>query len=501
MKKFFKFLFSRVTVIGILILIQLIAFGVIVYLSISIDYTWGFYISIGLEIISILIAIYILGTDMHPSYKLAWVVPILMVPIFGGLFYILYSQRNYGKKTVKKANHLVEVRKELTQELLPTNTTGANQILATNYYPTFKDSKIDYIKTGKETFENIMEDLKNAKKFILVQFFIIKKGKLFNQFMEILDQKVQEGVEVFFLYDDFGSNDLPINFYKKLNKKGYRASTFNKVRPHINFAMNFRNHRKIVVIDGVIGYTGGINLADEYVDIEKRFGYWLDDGVKIQGNAVFSLTISFFEDWELQTKENINRLLYKVDQESFELDNIITPYADVSINNQLNAKNILLHMVSNAKESIYITTPYLIIDYELENAISQAAKRGIDVKILIPGIPDKKLIYMVSLRYAEDLAKNNVKIYKYTPGFNHAKAVLIDGQSANVGTTNFDYRSFFLHFENNVYFEDKEAIQDLKDFFNQAFADSKLAPYDELLSKSFIYRALQNLFRAFSTLL
>ncbi|NLB85143.1 MAG: cardiolipin synthase [Acholeplasmataceae bacterium] len=501
MKKFLKLLFSRVTVIGILILLQLIAFAFMVYLSISIDYTWGFYIAIGLEIFSILVAIYILGKDMHPTYKIAWVAPILMVPIFGGLFYILYSQRNYGKKTVIKANKLVEIRKDLTQELLLTDTIGASKILATNYYPTFKDSKIDFIKTGKETFENIIEDLKKAKNFILVQFFIVKKGKLFNEFMEILDQKVQEGVEVFFLYDDFGSNGLPMYFYKKLRKKGYRATTFNKVRPHINFAMNYRNHRKLVIIDGIIGYTGGINLADEYIGMEERFGYWLDDGLKVEGNAVWSFTISFFEDWELQTKEKIDRLFYKVDQESFNLNNSITPYADVSINNQLNAKNILLHMISNAEKYVYVSSPYLIIDYELENAFSQAAKRGIDVRILIPEIPDKKLIYMVSLSYAKDLAKNNVKIYKYTPGFNHAKALLVDGQAANVGTTNFDYRSFFLHFENNVYFEDDKAIIQLKDFFIKAFEESKLNSYEDLRNKSFIYRTIQNFFKAFSTLL
>lgn len=270
--------------------------------------------------------------------------------------------------------------------------------------------------------------------------------------------------------------------------------------PKLNFQMNFRNHRKIIVIDGKIGYTGGFNISDEYANIVERFGYWLDNGIKLVGEAVYSLTMTFLSDWAFATKTPVDFSKYDVKTDVVS-DGEVIPYADSPLINLTMTLDALLRMVGQAKKVIYLSSPYLIIDAELTNALSLVARSGVEVNIIIPKIPDKKFVYMVSESYIPELVKNGVNVYKYQPGFIHSKIFMVDNELASVGTSNLDYRSLYLHFENNVIFNDKNAMLEIEKFFKNTIEQSELVSLDKLKKRNIFYRALQNILRAFSPLL
>lgn len=503
MKRFFRFITNKNVIIGFLVLLQLLLFFAIVVFSIIYDPVVGIYITIGLFALSYLVSIFILSrSSVQAPYKLTWVAAILLFPIFGGVFYLYYNTRNYSKK---QRLHYENITKRMNTLMSNKNIESDN--LITNYlqshsWANYHNSHVEFFQSGEETIKNIIEDLKKAEKFIFMEFFIIKDGLIWSEILKILQEKVKQGVEVKIMYDDWGSFTLPFRYYKKLNKKyGIEAKNFNPVVPRVNFQMNFRNHRKIIVIDGKIGYTGGFNIADEYANIVERFGYWLDTGIKITGDAVFSLSLNFLSDWEFATKEVIDFSKYDVKNDDLGCKYDVTPYADSPLINQTITQDILLRMIGMAKKSIYLSSPYLIIDTELSNALSLLSRSGVEVNIVVPKIPDKKFVYMVSESYIPDLVKNGVKIYKYNPGFIHSKVFMVDNMVASVGSSNLDYRSLFLHFENNVIFYNEDALNSVQTFFENTISQSTLVDMDNIKKRNVFYRALQNILRGFAPLL
>ncbi len=503
MRRLLRFITNKNVFIGFLIFLQLLLFFTVVTLFVFLDPNIGFISLIVLLALSYITSIYILASTKvkHSAYKLTWVAAIIIFPHFGGLFYLIYNTINYSKKQRERYSNTMNRIRDETKDL---NINADN--LVTNYltssgWVNYNNSDVEFFQTGEDVIKQIIEDLKKAKKYIFIQFFIIKQGIIWDKIIEILAQKVKEGVEVKVIYDDWGAFTLPFQYYKKLYKQyGIEAVNFNPVVPRVNFQMNFRNHRKIVVIDGNIGYTGGFNIADEYANLVERFGYWLDTGIKVTGDAVYSMALTFLSDWEFSVKEKIDFKKYKGDIK-IENNYDVTPYADSPLIESTFTQDVLLRMIGQAKETIYLSSPYLIIDPELSNALSLVARSGVEVNLVIPEVPDKKFVYMVSESYIPELSNNGVNIYKYQPGFIHSKVFMVDNKVASVGTSNLDYRSLFLHFENNVVFTNQNAILDIEKFFKNAISNSMLVDPSKKKKRNIFYRALQNILRGFSALL
>ena len=307
-----------------------------------------------------------------------------------------------------------------------------------------------------------------------MQYFIIHEGKFWNEILDILKQKVKEGVDVRVVYDDMGCIvTLPSKYYETLKKEGIKACSFNRFIPILTAKLNNRDHRKITIIDGKVAFTGGINLADEYINEIVRFGHWKDNGILIKGAAVWNFVVIFLSLWDSINNKNENYNDFKPLNFNVKGQGFVQPYDDTPLDDERVGQTIYLNLINKAKKYIYITTPYLIIDDELENALCVAAKSGIDVRIITPGIPDKKIINEVTKAYYNNLIENNVKIYEYSKGFIHAKTFLVDDEIATIGTVNLDYRSLYLHFECGVLMYGTECIEDIKKDLKEVLSISK----------------------------
>ena len=331
-------------------------------------------------------------------------------------------------------------------------------------YPVTKNNEVTYYPLGEDAFKAMLEELKKAEKFIFFEYFIVNQGTMWNAILEILEEKAKQGIDVRVMYDDLGClPTLKKSYPKELEKKGIQCEVFNKLHPISGVIMNNRDHRKILVIDGKVAFSGGINIADEYININSPYGHWKDNGIKVVGDAVWNYTVLFLSLWNAFRKEDEDFTIFKYDFKDKVLENgYVVPYGESPLDSEITGEDIYLNIINQANHYVYIFTPYLIIDTDMINALSLAAKRGVDVRIVIPGIPDKKLVYTVSESYVESLVNSGVKIYKYTPGFVHAKVFVADDHIATVGTINLDYRSLYLHFECGTYLEDVACIKDIK---------------------------------------
>jgi len=332
------------------------------------------------------------------------------------------------------------------------------------HYPITCNNDVDYYSLGDKAFPVMLEELKKAEKFIFFEYFIVARGKMWNSILEILEEKAAQGVDVRVMYDDLGCLAfLESSYAKKLREKGIKCIAFNKLGIDAGVIMNHRDHRKILVIDGKVAFSGGINISDEYININSKYGHWKDNGMRIKGDAVWNYTVMFLEMWNAYKKEDKDFKKFKYDYSEKESGKgYAVPYGENPFRKENIAENIYLNIISSAKKYVYIFTPYLIIDTDVMNNLILAAQRGVDVRIVIPGIPDKKIVYTVSESYAEPLIKGGVKVYKYTPGFVHSKVFVSDDKIATVGTINMDYRSLYLHFECGCYFENADVVKDVK---------------------------------------
>lgn len=449
----------------------------------------GAFLQIVLTAVSILTSLYIFNTNEHSSVKMSWLLLIFIIPVVGVPAYFLYGE---GKPTWRMRKKAEKARRENLEKIkafygereLPIAKTRGETLeryLQNKVgYPAFHDGSVTYFESGEKMFPAMLDALRSAKKYILLEYFIIEHGKMWGEILKILLQKAGEGVKIRIIYDDFGCMmTLPPDYEKYLQSlhENIRCMSFNQVVPIFAVRMNNRDHRKILVVDGKIGFTGGINLADEYIAEKRRFGYWKDTGVKITGNAVRNFVDIFFYMWNAfrKDKEDIAKYLPKESLEEEISGFCVQPYDDSPLDKQSVGEGVYLDMITRSTRYLYIFTPYLILTEVMRDAICQACARGVDVRLVIPGIPDKKTAYRITRRHADDLQKAGVKVYTYTPGFIHAKSMVCDDEYAVVGTINLDYRSLYLHFENAVYFSGCQAVLDLKKDCEQTFAVS--APY------------------------
>ena len=454
----------------------------------------------------------IVNRNMPPESKVTWLL-FAVVPVFGFLLYLMIGERRLSKKEIQQLEKMdsmkfrednsYDLRVELKQENKSAFGIVKSLLSMDHNADVYDGTASQYFPLGEEMFEAMLDDLRSAKKFIFLEFYIIDPGLMWNRVLEILVDKVQQGVEVKLLYDDIGCMaTLPGDYTKRLRKMGIDAHKFNKVIPRMTVAYNNRDHRKILVVDGQVGYTGGINLADEYINHIVRFGHWKDGGVRLEGRAVKALTRLFLMNWYINRGEITDFDRYHFDSQRVEGKGLYIPYGSgpKPIYKEQVGKTVYQNIINQAIDYVYITTPYLIIDYDLTEDIKNAAMRGVDVRIVTPFIPDKKLIQIVTRGAYPDLLEAGVKIYEYTPGFIHSKNVISDDELAVVGTINFDYRSLVHHYENAVLMYQTESIADIKQDFEGLFDISKEISL-ETLQNSWYQRLLKEIMQLFAPLL
>ena len=507
LKKILNVVTHRAFIVSLLILLQ-----IIFILSIVLDFNdYYVYYYVLSEILGILMTFYIIGGNSNPGYKIAWIVVLLIIPILGIIIYLIFGGNQLGKHEKKRLKEIyykeVKYNAQDIKIMEKLKTESKDAYMQAHYIQSFghdyiyQNTEASYLKDGNNYFETLKEKLLNAKKFIFMEFFIIKPGNMWDSILEILKTKVKEGVEVRLIYDDLGCIfSLPNKYYQTLESYGIKACSFNNFVPFLRNRVNNRDHRKIVVIDGVIGFTGGINIADEYINKGSKFGYWKDNGLMLKGDAVWSLTVQFLAMWDYINKTNDNFLTYKINNQELYLDGFIAPYDDNPWDHEAIGENIYLNLINKAKKYIYITTPYLIIDSEMSTALQLAAKNGVDVKIIVPGIPDKKIVNMVTKSYYEELIKAGIEIYEYTPGFIHEKMFIIDDEYVTIGTVNLDYRSLYLHFECGVWLYQSKIVKEVKEDYLKTI-DESTKVYLTKKKRSYLYRLWMQILKAFAPLM
>lgn len=434
------------------------------------------YIALLTSVLTSLVVLRLYSKDMGSAYKMPWIMIIMALPIMGLTLYLLTEVALTPKSIHRRMDSLrreisgyLQQEPEVLTALETEDLSLANQFRYLSDYecsPVYRNTSVKHFPSGAQAFEAMKQDLENAKNFIFMEYFIIEDGQCFNELREILVRKAAQGVDVRLMYDDIGSlGYVNWRYAHKLNKQGIRCQVFNPALPVLNLFLNNRDHRKITVIDGKVGYTGGYNLADEYFDRKRLYGRWKDTGIRLEGEAVKSLTAAFLELWcvTARTSEDFGKYLNV--EHSVACDGFVQPFPDSPLDREHSAENMYINLISNAKKYVWIMTPYLIITDELSRALELAAKRGVDVRIITPGVPDKKAVYAVTRSYYAGLANRGVRIFEYTPGFLHAKQCICDGEIASIGTSNLDYRSLYLHFENNVLLHGCDAVGEIdRDF-------------------------------------
>lgn len=500
---------GRMMIVGLLFIVQ-IAWIVALSLWLN-DYSVTIYFICGIA--ALLLSLRIYGARQLSSFKMPWIILILTFPLPGVCLYFLFGHKGVTKKMRKRFEKIdsglfpeIAQDKNVLSELESKDFTAANQcryIYDYGKYPVYKNSGAVFYSEAADGFEAQLEALKNARSFIFMEYHAIEEANSFSRLKAVLEERAKSGVEVRILYDDVGSvGFIDPGFIKRMEEIGVQCRVFNPVNPIINLFMNNRDHRKITVIDGEAGFTGGYNLADEYFNIVNPYGYWKDTGVKLIGAAVKSLTVMFLEMWNAMGETDKTYEKYLKDcSDCPASDGYIQLYADSPLDNEPMGENVYLNLIKSAKHRLYIATPYLIITDEMERELCLAAKRGVDVRVITPGIPDKKLIFKITRSYYYGLVRDGVKVYEYTPGFLHAKQVLCDDYSAVVGTINFDYRSLYHHFENAVLMHGCSAVNDIADDFLKMLEASGEVTGQYREKKKSVLRISQCILRLFAPLL
>lgn len=498
--KLFKIFLNRIFIFGFLMVLQII-WIVLFTTTVLASYHW---LQPVLSLVSMLVVLWLVNKDENPAYKISWIILILVFPVFGGLLYLMIGNKKPSHRIRRKLQPILD---DIDDEMLLEHNIAYDvqngkdmglSYLSDLGYGTYGKTSTKYYSLGDYCFVDLLRDIRNAQHYIFMEYFIVANGMMFEMILELLKQKVAEGVEVRFLYDDLGSlTTVPYHFEKQLEEYGIKSVVFNPFVPLLSVAMNHRDHRKICVIDGYIGYSGGFNLADEYINAKMRFGHWKDTGIRLEGEGVWNLTTMFLSIWNAYRHEDQNYAQFRphvYHQTEFSRDGYVVAYGDSPLDEERTGENIYLNMIHQAKEEILIMSPYFIIDDTMMKALILARRKGVVVKIITPGVPDKKNVYKVTRSYYYPLIHEGIEFYEYKPGFLHAKMVLCDHEIATVGTINFDYRSLYLHFECNVLLYQTSTIKDIeKDFSDTLQLSQKI---DQKHSRRFrgIYEAILRLF-------
>lgn len=503
MKSLKNFMFRRATLVTLAILIQMV---LLVWVVLEFQYFIYFYIFS--MVISALVVIGIINSESKYIYKIAWIIPILIFPIFGGIFYVFFGLNPLTRKMKREMNRInLDTKDVLMKDTnvldeLPSQTkTQSNYIYNNAYMPPYKNTIVEYLPNGETAFQKLIEELEKAEKYIFLEYFIIKQGYMWKRILDILIRKAQAGVDCRVIYDDFGCLlNLPHNYHKQLEKYGIKCAIFNPIVPILTKRHNTRNHRKIAVIDGKVAFTGGINIGDEYINVSSRYGYWKDTAVLLKGEAVWSFTVMFLSMWSYLTKTQVDYAKFKDDVIGVNGEGFVQPYNDNPIDNENVGEIVYLNLINKATKSIYITTPYLIIDSEMLTALTAAAKAGLDVRIITPHVPDKWYVHIVTQSYYKTLLKSGVKVYEYKPGFIHAKMMIVDDEYGTIGTINMDYRSLYLHFECGVWMYQTPCIKDMKQDFLETLEQSEEITLTYFRGK-WLKQLIAMIFRIFAPLL
>lgn len=513
MNKILKIVFNRIFYVALALLIQLTW----IFLTVWRLAGYSRYISMGITVLTMLVILWLVSKDINPSYKLAWTILIMAVPVFGLVLFLLFGTSRVAREmeqrfeVIRKSGEEYLKGEERTRVRLneqdPSAYVQSEYIRKNAGYPVYENTIAEYFQVGDDMFPALIEELEKARHFIFMEYFIINDGIMWQTILGILERKVKEGVDVRVMYDDFGClTTLPHKYYKELRRKGIKCEAFNKFLPVLSVIQNNRNHRKLCIIDGHTGFTGGINLADEYINQKNRFGHWKDTAVMLKGDGVWNMTVMFLQMWAVITrsKEGIHYEEYqpqRYHEGGFASDGFVQPFSDTPLDREVVGENVYLNIINRAKKYVYICTPYLIIDNEMMTALCLAAKNGIDVKIMTPGIPDKKLVFLLTQSYYAQLIQAGVEIYEYQPGFLHAKSFLCDDEIAVVGTINLDYRSLYLHFEDGVWMYKNHIIDEMKQDFVVSMNYCKKVSTEFCESRGAIVSFMQSILRLFAPML
>ena len=508
MKKVLYILFHRSVFVGLSLLAQIATLMVMV-VTFS-EYTDIIYWC--LIAISVMAALAIIGSRMEPGYKIAWLLLILPFPVFGGAFYLMVGGGGTPKRTRKRMQGMLKktalvLRDDFkADDLLPLGGDAAGQATFLERRaacPAYTNTETEYFSLGDQAFPRMLEDLERAKKYIFLEYFIIEPGVFWNSILDILERKAAQGVEVRVIYDDMGCMfTLPRNYNEILTKKGIQCRVFNRFLPVMSLRLNNRDHRKLMIIDGKVGFTGGINLADEYINVKQRFGHWKDSAILLEGDAVWSMTVMFLTMWDhiASWDEDFDRFRPPAAPVR-PWTGYVQPYTDTPLDRETVGQAVYLNMIAKAKKYIYITTPYLIVDVATNTALCNAAKSGVDVYLITPHIPDKRYVFEVTRAHYPPLLDAGVHIYEYTPGFIHAKNFVVDGRYATVGTVNLDYRSLFLHFEDGVWLCDAPCIADIKADFEKTLEQCEAISLRRARHLNILVQLYRSVLRIFAPLM
>lgn len=507
--RFFKLLFSKAMFVALAIILQVAIFFVFV-LVLNEYYLTFQIISI---VLGLLVFLGIINKNCNPEYKIPWLVTVLCIPLFGTVLYIIFSKNGMSKITYKRFIELEEESENLTKQTIEEKEKirlSLDEYASQSYaienmsrLPAYSNTRATFCAQGEEFFASLLADLKNAKKFIFMEYFIIDEGEMWGSILEVLKQKVKEGVDVRILYDDIGCmGKIKSGYYKKLRKMGIKAYKFNRFKPIISSIHNNRDHRKITVIDGVISYTGGINLADEYINKKSKFGHWKDTAIRLEGEASKSFTLLFLQNYTITSKKKENFDSFVTQEFEKIEEGIFQPFGDGPrplYENRV-GEDTLINLIGQAKERVTISTPYLICDYNLLSALERASRRGVKVQIIMPSVPDKKIIWYLSRSNYKQLMNAGVEIYEYAPGFIHSKVILVDEEIAIVGTINLDYRSLVHHYECGVLIYKSNCLLSIKEDLEDTLLKS-IRIDDKSAKQGFLVELICSLFKVFSPLL
>lgn len=505
-----RVIFSRT---GIILLLLAAGAGLLFLLTLNFA-RWLSDTIVGATIVFQFVTVAILiNSRMDPSAKITWLILIAIAPVIGGAFYF-FVKGNWGNRSFsRRVNSKIglnrsairqdpEVMRKLA-EREPQEAAVAKYIASTGCYPVYQDTAVRYFSSGEDYWQALLTDLENAESCIFLEYFIIQEGEMWGEILDILERKVQDGLTVRVLYDGTCElTRLPHDYSKRLHALGIECHMFSPLRPFISTHYNYRDHRKILVIDGKIAYTGGVNLADEYVNLLHPFGYWKDSGIRVEGSAVESFLLMFLEMWEVSdSTKTQEKTVIRNTAEPQEAEGFVLPFGDNPFDNEKVGEQVYMDFLNRAERYVHIMSPYLILDGELQNAVCFAAQRGVDVSLILPGIPDKKFAYLLAETYFPVLVEAGVKIYTYTPGFLHSKSVVADGNRAFVGSINLDYRSLYHHFECGAILYGVPCIAEIEEDFQKTIPACEPVTPERLKEEKLLSRLAGGILKAVAPLL
>ncbi len=502
-----RLILALIAIVAEVVFIALIMFGI------SEHFPW---IDILIRIFALILVLVIYGMHISGSLKSPWIILILLAPVLGTLLYFLIGTNLSTRKMKKNFTNIdeklfpwIEQKQEPVKNLYDKDLRSfrvAQYLCEYSHYPVYQNTDVVYYDDAAKGLEAQLKDLAAAKHFIFMEYHAIEMKESFQRILDILTAKVKEGVDVRVFYDDMGSiGFINTDFVKKMEELGIQCRVFNPFAPGLNIFLNNRDHRKITVVDGLVGYTGGYNLANEYFNLTSPYGHWKDTGIRLEGDAVKSLTVTFLEMWNAASKggvvDQVFDHFFPVTPYVAKENGFIQPYADNPLFDERVGENVYMSIVESAEKYAWFITPYLILTDEMIHSLGLAAKRGVDVRIITPGIPDKKLVYSVTRSYYNALVRNGVRIYEYTPGFCHCKMSVSDNRVATCGTINMDYRSLYLHFENGCYMSNCQAVLDIRDDFVSILPKCKEVTAEYLEGRKTTLRLWQLILRLFAPLM